>query len=191
MSATRQQELLPPHDAEVGAPQRPVWVFGAGAVLLLLGAVVVLAAGWHLTQGTSGVGFRDLVGLLAGEETIPVATRDILLGSRLPRLAAGLTVGFALGVAGALLQSIARNALASPDTLAVTGGAYFAVTLVAAFGLSVPLWASGAVAFAGGIAAAAIVAWGWQRFRVEPVEFREVDELPPTGRGEGGFGSTG
>ena len=27
--------------------------------------------------------------------------------------------------------------------------------------------------------------------RVEPVEFREVDELPPTGRGEGGFGSTG
>ena len=27
--------------------------------------------------------------------------------------------------------------------------------------------------------------------RVEPVEFREVPELPGTGRGDGGFGSTG
>lgn len=27
--------------------------------------------------------------------------------------------------------------------------------------------------------------------RVEPVEFREVAELPPSGRGAGGFGSTG
>ena len=82
---------------------------------------------------------------------------EILLGSRIPRLAAGIAVGFALGVAGALLQSLARNALASPDTLAVTGGAYLAVTSVAAFGLSVPLWASGLAAFVGGLAAAALV----------------------------------
>jgi dUTP pyrophosphatase len=27
--------------------------------------------------------------------------------------------------------------------------------------------------------------------RVEPVEFREVSELPPSDRGAGGFGSTG
>jgi len=27
--------------------------------------------------------------------------------------------------------------------------------------------------------------------RVEPAAFREVETLPPTGRGEGGFGSTG
>ncbi len=27
--------------------------------------------------------------------------------------------------------------------------------------------------------------------KVEPVVFREVDELPPSGRGSGGFGSTG
>jgi dUTP pyrophosphatase len=27
--------------------------------------------------------------------------------------------------------------------------------------------------------------------RVEPAEFRAVEELPPSGRGEGGFGSTG
>lgn len=136
---------------------RPVRVIGAGAVLLGLGVALVLVAGWHLTQGTSDVGFADLVGLLTGGGDAPTATRDILMGSRIPRLAAGLTVGFALGVSGALLQSLARNALASPDTLAVTGGAYFAVTVVAAFGLSVPLWASGAVAFTGGLAAAGLV----------------------------------
>jgi ABC-type Fe3+-siderophore transport system permease subunit len=147
-----------PADEEVEAIDRlaPVRVTGAGAVLLLLGVVLAIVAGWHLTQGTSGIGFRDLVALAFGGDT-PDSTRDILVGSRLPRLAAGLTVGFALGVAGALLQSLARNALAAPDTLAVTGGSYFAVTVVAAFGLSAPLWASGAVAFVGGLAAALLV----------------------------------
>ena len=59
-------------------------------------------------------------------------------------------------MAGALFQSLSRNAIASPDTLAVTAGSYLAVTAVAAFGLAVPLWASGFVAFAGGLAAAAL-----------------------------------
>lgn len=133
-----------------------------GALLVLLGLAgsLVLVAGWHLTQGTSGVGFGDLVDLALGREAThgsTASTLDILTGSRIPRLAAGIAVGFALGVAGALLQSLARNALASPDTLAVTGGAYFAVVVVAALGLAVPLWASGLTAFVGGLAAAALV----------------------------------
>lgn len=133
-----------------------------GALLMLFGllSALSLAGGWHLTQGTSGVGFGDLLGLLLGREPwhgATASTGEILIGSRLPRLAAGLAVGFALGVAGALLQSLARNPMAAPDTLAVTGGAYFAVTLVGAFGLSLPLWASGLTASLGGIVAAALV----------------------------------
>ncbi|MGW5233686.1 iron ABC transporter permease [Streptomyces nodosus] len=128
-------------------------------VLALLLAATVLVGMWHLTQGTSGVGFGDLVRHLAGEREnsggAPVG--EILTGSRLPRLLAGVAVGFALGSAGTLLQSVTHNTLASPDTLAVTAGAYFTLTLVAAFGLTVPLWASGAVAFAGGLVAAALV----------------------------------
>ena len=131
---------------------------GAGAILAALAGALVFAAAWHLTQGTSDVGLGDLLRLVTGDDAaVAEATRDVLYGSRIPRLAAAITVGFALGVAGALFQSLARNAIASPDTLAVTGGAYFAITVVAAFGLSVPLWASGAVAFAGGLAAAAVV----------------------------------
>ncbi|WP_396653056.1 iron ABC transporter permease [Microbacterium resistens] len=112
------------------------------AVLLGLAVVLVVVAAWHLTQGTSGAVFAD---------------PDVLLGSRLPRLAAGVAVGVALGAAGVLMQSLSRNALASPDTLGVMGGAYLAVTAVAAFGIAVPAWASGGVAFAGGLAAAILV----------------------------------
>lgn len=132
---------------------------GGVAVLAALLVAVVLVGMWHLTQGTSGIGMIDLLRLAGGaQETVGgVPVSDVLTGSRLPRLFAGVAVGLALGVAGALLQSISRNALASPDTLAVTAGSYFALTVVAAFGLSVPLWASSGVAFVGGLLAAALV----------------------------------
>ncbi|MGI5186966.1 iron ABC transporter permease [Promicromonospora sp. CA-289599] len=151
--------------AQAPTSRPAAWASGA-AILVALALAVLVVGAWHLTQGTSGVGVGDLLRLLTGQlsgqlsgqgASDAAAVRDILVGSRLPRLAAGVAVGFALGVAGALFQSIARNALASPDTLAVTAGSYLAVVVVAAFGLAVPLWASGAVAFAGGIAAAALV----------------------------------
>jgi len=133
-------------------------VLGATGVLLGLAALLLLVAGWHLTQGTSGVGLGELWALATGDRTAATeSTRQILVGSRIPRLAAGIAVGFALGIAGALLQSLTRNSLASPDTLAVTAGSYLAVVAVAAFGLSIPLWASGGVAVVGGLAAAALV----------------------------------
>ncbi|TYL50105.1 iron ABC transporter permease [Nocardioides sp. BGMRC 2183] len=132
-------------------------VGAAGALLLLLLALLAVSL-WHLTQGTSGVGASDIVRwAFGGTPAGDVGTWDLLVGSRIPRLAAGIAVGFALGVAGALFQSLARNALASPDTLAVTGGAYLAVTAVAAFGLGVPVWASGITAFVGGLVAAGLV----------------------------------
>ncbi|WP_405097249.1 iron ABC transporter permease [Micromonospora sp. NBC_01412] len=131
---------------------------GAAALAVLLVAVVVTGL-WHVTQGTSGVGFWDLLRHLFGarEDVGGVPVTDVLTGSRLPRMLAGIAVGVALGVGGALLQSVTRNALAAPDTLAVTAGSYFALCAVAAFGLAVPLWASGAVAFGGGLLAAGLV----------------------------------
>lgn len=47
----------------------------------------------------------------------------------LPRIVAGLLVGAALGVAGCLTQTMARNRLATPDFLGVNEGATFAVLL--------------------------------------------------------------
>lgn len=132
---------------------------GVALVAALLVAVTLVGM-WHLTQGTSGVGMLDLARYAVGAETQTfggVSVADIFAGSRLPRLLAGVAVGIALGVAGALLQSVTRNTLASPDTLAVTAGAYLSLTAVAAFGIVIPVWASSGVAFVGGLLAAALV----------------------------------
>ncbi|AST93183.1 FecCD family ABC transporter permease [Sutcliffiella cohnii] len=48
---------------------------------------------------------------------------------RLPRIIMALLVGISLAVAGAILQGIIRNPLASPDIIGLTGGASAAVVL--------------------------------------------------------------
>ncbi|MCD4533979.1 iron ABC transporter permease [Nocardioides sp. cx-169] len=128
---------------------------GAAGVLLLAAAGLVVVAGWHVTQGTSGIGAGDLLRLVVGRGDDD--TWNVLVASRLPRLLAGLLVGVALGAAGAIFQSLARNALASPDTLAVNAGAYFAATLAAALGLTLPLVGDSLVIFVGGLLAAGLV----------------------------------
>ncbi|MFF0861098.1 iron ABC transporter permease [Nonomuraea sp. NPDC003560] len=131
----------------VEAPATPLRRLGvAGAFLVTLAVIAALAA-LHLTQGTSDT---DLFAL--DEQAM-----NVLVASRLPRLLAAVSVGVALGAAGALLQSVARNPLASPDTLAVSNGAYLAVVLAATFGLSLPAFLSGGLSFLGGLAAAALV----------------------------------
>lgn len=138
--------------SQVAGPVRRVRVaalFGAG-----IAAALLLAAG-HLTQGTSAVGAADLVRLVTGQGTDQSAA--VLVASRVPRLLAGALVGVALGLAGACLQSLARNPLASPDTLGVNAGAYLAVVAASAFGLSLPAVPAGALAFVGGLGAAGLV----------------------------------
>src|SRR5699024_5744459 len=111
-------------------------------------ALTVGLAAVHLTQGTSAVDAGDLWALATGSGDQGV--HDILWASRLPRLLAATVVGVALGAAGAVLQSVARNPLASPDTLAVNAGAHLAVVLAAAFGLTLPALPSGGIALLGG-----------------------------------------
>ena len=126
----------------------------AGVAVAGAGAVVALAA-VHLTQGTSTVGVTDLWQLVTGAGTDQAAA--VLVASRVPRLLAGVVVGIALGAAGAALQSIARNALAAPDTLGVNAGAHLAVVVAAVLGLTLPVAVSGLLALLGGLAAAALV----------------------------------
>lgn len=48
---------------------------------------------------------------------------------RMPRYLLGILVGAALGMAGAIVQSITRNPLGSPSLMGVTSGAAFAIVL--------------------------------------------------------------
>lgn len=140
--------------APAGGERRP----RLGAVLLIaLGLVVAtLLAAVHVTQGSADVGLPELLGLLTGTGG-DEQSAAVFLASRMPRMVAGVVVGIALGVAGLVLQSVSRNVLASPDTLAVNAGSYLAVVVVAAFGISLPVLGGGAVAFVGGLAAAGVV----------------------------------
>ncbi|MFJ5288458.1 iron ABC transporter permease [Streptomyces sp. NPDC088348] len=130
--------------------------------LLLLGALLALLAlsVVHIGQGTASVGphalWRAFTTLWTGHGSSGRADA-VLVASRLPRLAAGLVVGCTLGAAGAVLQSVSRNVLASPDTLAVNAGAYLAVVAVAAFGITLPAFPAGGTALAGGLLAAGCV----------------------------------
>ncbi|MBN9743391.1 iron ABC transporter [Amycolatopsis sp. A1MSW2902] len=54
----------------------------------------------------------------------------VVLDAQLPRALTAALVGFALGLAGALTQSITRNRLATPDLLGITGGASVGAVLV-------------------------------------------------------------
>lgn len=130
--------------------------------LLTLGALLALLAlmAVHLGQGTASLGPHTLWSAVTAHFTDgdgPDRADAVLLSSRLPRLAAGLVVGCALGAAGAALQSVSRNVLASPDTLAVNAGAYLAVVAVAAFGIVLPPFAAGLTALIGGLLAAGTV----------------------------------
>ncbi|AWB95037.1 ABC transporter permease [Agromyces badenianii] len=151
-------QLSPPDQAAAlnpapGGAARP----RLGAVLLLAVGLVVatLLAAVHVTQGSASVGIVELLGLLTGGSDDQTAA--VLVASRMPRLAAGVLVGVALGVAGLVMQSVSRNVLASPDTLAVNAGSYLAVVAVAAFGIALPVAGGGVVAFIGGLAAAGLV----------------------------------
>jgi ABC-type enterobactin transport system permease subunit len=84
-------------------------------------AVLVLLSAVSLGRGDFPIGVPDVLRTLVG---LGEGTNDfIVLQLRAPRVAVGLLVGLALGIAGAVFQTFARNPLASPDTLGITMGA--------------------------------------------------------------------
>ncbi|MFJ5227342.1 FecCD family ABC transporter permease [Streptomyces sp. NPDC088400] len=92
----------------------------AAAVMAVL--LVCCAAVWALTMftGTYRIGAGQVVDVLAGGGS--GADRFIIVGQRLPRVCAALLVGAALGLSGALFQSLSRNPLGSPDVIGFTTG---------------------------------------------------------------------
>jgi iron complex transport system permease protein len=90
---------------------------------------------------------------------------------RVPRIVLGSLVGAALGLAGALVQTVTRNPLASPDVIGVGHGAAAATVLSLATGTITAPGAMPVVAVTGGLAAAALVyvlAW---RHGMQPSRF--------------------
>ncbi|TFV48958.1 iron chelate uptake ABC transporter family permease subunit [Blastococcus sp. TF02A_35] len=84
-------------------------------------AALVLVSAVSMGRGDFPIGVPDVLRTLVGLGEGP--QEFIVLELRAPRVVVGVLVGLALGVAGALFQTFARNPLASPDTLGLTTGA--------------------------------------------------------------------
>lgn len=91
-------------------------------VTLLIGAVALVVVVVSLWTGTVSVSLWDTLRAAVGIDTGTGA--DFIVGQlRAPRVYTAALVGALLAASGALMQSIARNPLASPDLLGVSAGA--------------------------------------------------------------------
>lgn len=119
--------------------------------------ILLLAIALSLLTGAKSLPGAVVVDALFG--TCQSVDCTIVLDARLPRTLAGLLAGAALGLAGALMQTLTRNPLADPGILGVNAGASFAIVLGAAlFGFSSPMEQLG-MAVCGALAASLVAAF--------------------------------
>ncbi|WP_447956110.1 FecCD family ABC transporter permease [Vreelandella sp. EE7] len=95
--------------------------------LLLLSCFLAASALLSLCLGSFPTSLRQVLRALAAPASSDIAF--IVWELRLPRIALAILVGAALAIAGAILQRIVRNPLASPDVIGITSGAAFAAVL--------------------------------------------------------------
>ncbi|MGW2472623.1 FecCD family ABC transporter permease [Streptomyces sp. NPDC001665] len=125
----------------------------AAVVAVVLAVLLVCAVVAYLCVGEAFVAPTEVVRVLFGRPS----PDELVVGTlRLPRLVVGLLAGVAFGVAGALVQTVARNPLASPDVIGVTHGAGAATVAALSFN-AVAADALPYVSVAGGLAAALLV----------------------------------
>lgn len=135
--------------------------------LLLMIFSVVLGL-WSLGSGVLPLSVSQVIDALTG--SAPRNVSLIVVEWRLPRVLMALLIGAALGVSGAIFQSLMRNPLGSPDVMGFNTGAWSGV-LVAMVFFGQNQTSVAAAAMAGGVLTALVVwllAWrnGIETFRL-------------------------
>lgn len=143
--------------------RRPLMVL----TTVLLAAALVLVMCVNIGRGDFPLSIPAVLDVLLGGGSR--IERFIVMDLRLPRSLTGLLVGAALGISGAITQSISRNALASPDILGITAGSSAAAVALIVLGggsfsgllatLGLPL----AALIGGLLTAIAIYALAWRK----------------------------
>lgn len=137
-------------------------------VSALVVAIAIAVALVTLTSGEFQIAVPEVVGALFGQATAKV--HMVVVEWRLPRTSLALIMGAALGISGAIFQSLTRNPLGSPDVIGFDSGAY-AGALIVIIVLKGTFYAVAGGALLGGIVTALVVyllAWrgGVQGFRL-------------------------
>ncbi len=134
----------------------------ATVVSIVFAAIALAAVLAALTWGQTPLPLWDSLRAAVGIHTGTGA--DFVVGQlRAPRALTAVLVGVLLAASGALLQSIARNPLASPDLIGVTQGATAAaVASIWAFGTTSSLALAPAAVSGALVASTLIVLLGWR-----------------------------
>ncbi|MER8069420.1 iron ABC transporter permease [Streptomyces sp. NPDC094034] len=131
---------------------RPLLAVGLSAI-----AVILALAIWaSLVIGSGDTGAGDVLRALLDPDMSDKG-QLIVREVRVPRTVAGLLAGAALGLAGAVMQGVARNPLADPSLLGINAGASVVVVFaIGVLGLTEPphyIW----FGFLGALGAAVLV----------------------------------
>ncbi|MFC9503058.1 FecCD family ABC transporter permease [Streptomyces sp. NPDC057002] len=127
-----------------------VWRPWVLCVTLLLATATFLVFCLSIGVGDFPISLSRVIATILGRGE--QVDQFVIMDLRMPRALAGLVVGIALGVSGAITQSIARNPLASPDVLGIIPGA----SAVAVFAVTVSGGTAAAVVDSMGLSAAAL-----------------------------------
>jgi iron complex transport system permease protein len=115
--------------------------------------VTVASAGVGLGGATATVPVPDLTYTYLFSFPVDGTAETIVRKVRLPRIALGVVVGFALASAGTVMQGFFRNPMADPSIVGVSSGAAVGAVATIALSLSLPFGIQGA-AFAGALVTA-------------------------------------
>jgi len=125
-------------------------------VILITGGLLLLFGLWGVAEGPADISLAHVVGVLAKacglsvDATWPAWVESVVLQIRLPRIITGMFVGAALGLSGATLQGLFRNALAEPSIIGISSGASLGAVLAIYFGLAaLSVWSIPVMAFLG------------------------------------------
>jgi len=138
------------------------------ALMLALGLVICISIVIDFRLGPSGLSWQELTQTFFAPAQANPTTRVIVWDIRLPYALMAMVVGLALGLAGAEMQTILNNPLASPFTLGLSSAAAFGASLVIVLDLGLPglpvEWMVAANAFLFAILSAmllhAVARWG-------------------------------
>jgi iron complex transport system permease protein len=107
-------------------------------LLFVLVTLIMVALLANFLLGTSSLPSSTLWRALLHPDDVSPVDHIIVWTIRLPYALTAVAVGMALGLAGAEMQTILNNPLASPDTLGVSSAAALGATLAIAFGAWLP-----------------------------------------------------
>ncbi len=98
-------------------------------VFIILVALLIIFFIIDIFIGNAKIGIRDGIAALFGSSDNDIVD-EIIFNYRLPKAITALLAGASLSVAGLLMQTLFRNALAGPDVLGVSSGAGLGVAIL-------------------------------------------------------------